>query len=163
MPLGAPETGEDGPAEPPRPEPAPPSRFDALVARYRRKADAEGDAPRTIPPAPEADEDKQVRTVSAAATGLSPADLAKRADAVTVPEFLTAAAAWIMLVEGRPRFGRRDVMDVFERIPGDHPRSLEARIKGFGKLVRGGALVLVDEGQFALEAGELKRYEALVG
>jgi hypothetical protein len=53
-------------------------------------------------------------------------------------------------------------MEVFETLPGSHPRTLEARIKGFGSLVRSGRLQLVDDGAFALAPRERARFRALV-
>lgn len=95
-----------------------------------------------------------------AASAIDAAELANRSEASSVPELLSAAAAWLTLVDKRSTFGRREVMDVFDTIPGEHPRTLEARIKGYGKLVRSGALVLVDDGRFALSQEERDRYRA---
>lgn len=116
----------------------------SVMARYReRSTDAtEADAP-------------QER--------ISPEELAERAGAETVPEMLCSSAAWLTLVEQRSNFGRREVMEVFDRIPGEHPRTLEARIKGFGKLVRSGSVVLVDDGRFALSSEEKARFRELIG
>ncbi len=75
---------------------------------------------------------------------------------------MAVAAAWLTLVEGKPRFTRREVMETFERLPGDHPRTLEDRIKGFGRLVRASTLILVDDGVFAMAQTERERYQALL-
>ena len=59
------------------------------------------------------------------------------------------------LFEYRHEVTRREVMEVFDTIPGDHPKTLEARIKGFGKLVRSGTLILIDDGVFAMAQNEM--------
>lgn len=145
-------------AEPPAAEPpaAASSRFEALVSRIRQPKEAEpsapppsGDGPGLAGPPP--------------GVVIDPAELADRAGASSVPELLTAAAAWLTLVDRRASFGRREVMEIFDQLPGDHPRTLEARIKGYGKLVRNGALVLVDDGKFALSQEERTRFRSLLG
>lgn len=214
------------------PEPAPQSRFESLVARYRRwrggaAAESEEDgtvvvpaptrtpeagpagapppprepavAAEPAPSAPHADAERSIFAGSPAAEAersifaappaedderslfaapepepepaaqdllpadASPAQIAARSGADGVADLLAVSAAWLTLVGGRPRFSRREVMEVFDQIPGDHPKSLEARIKGYGKLVRGGALVLVDDGLFALSQEEQDRYRSLLG
>ncbi|MEL6219278.1 MAG: hypothetical protein AAFR79_12570 [Pseudomonadota bacterium] len=100
---------------------------------------------------------------SAGGGGPDAAELAVRAGATAVPDLLAAAAAWLTLVDKRPTFGRREVMEVFDQMPGDHPRTLEARIKGYGKLVRNGALQLVDDGHFSLSEEERERFRNLIG
>ena len=87
------------------------------------------------------------------------AGFAAMIDAQTVPELLTASAAYLTIGQGRSRFTRREVMDVFDGLPGDQPRSLEARIKGFGRLVREGTLVLVEDGVFAMSQSARERFE----
>ena len=47
-------------------------------------------------------------------------------------------------------------------LPGEHPRTLEARIKGFGKLVRSGTLMLVEDGAFAMPPRERERFRELI-
>jgi hypothetical protein len=51
---------------------------------------------------------------------------------------------------------------VFETIPGDHPKTLEARIKGFGKAVRNGQLVAIGDGVFGLARTQLERFESVL-
>jgi hypothetical protein len=93
---------------------------------------------------------------------LSPVELAERAGSTEVTDLLAASAAWLTLAQGHTRFTRREVMEVFENLPGEHPRTLEARIKGFGQLVRSGTLVLADQGLFAISERELDRYRRLI-
>lgn len=141
------------------------SRFEALVARYRRdpgqseEAEPAGSA---MAPRPTMESPAGELNAPAASGGISPGDLAQSAGATTVPELLGAAAAWLSVIKGQNRFARRDVMAVFDEIPGDHARSLEARIKGYGKLVRNGVLVLVDDGMFALSEDERERFKDLL-
>ncbi|MEM9060131.1 MAG: hypothetical protein AAGD13_06675 [Pseudomonadota bacterium] len=92
----------------------------------------------------------------------SPDALATRAGCESVSDLLAASAAWLTLAKGKTRFSRREVMDVFETIPGDHPRTLEARIKGYGRLVRSGMLVLVDDGVFAMAQTERDRFQTIL-
>jgi hypothetical protein len=92
----------------------------------------------------------------------SAADLAERAGAGTVPELMVASAAWMVLTQGQTSFTRRDVLDVFETIPGDHENTPEARIKGFGKAVRNGQFVTQSDGIFGLARSELQRFQELL-
>ncbi|MEM6666876.1 MAG: hypothetical protein AAF638_10780, partial [Pseudomonadota bacterium] len=94
------------------------------------------------------------------AEGLSAADLAERSGASAVVDLLASSAAWLTLAQKKPRFTRREVMEVFDTLPGDHPRTLEARIKGFGKLVRSGTLILIDDGVFAMAQSAREKYQA---
>ena len=95
---------------------------------------------------------------------MSAAELAQRLQATSVPELLTAAAAWLTLVGEKPQFTRREMMTIFQALPGDHPRSMEARVKGYGSLVRSGTLVLVEDGVFRLARRDRKRiYDVLSG
>ena len=54
-------------------------------------------------------------------------------------------------------------MEIFDTIPGDHPRTLEARIKGYGRLVRGGDIRLVEDGLFAMSEEALERFRQHTG
>ncbi|MEM7189662.1 MAG: hypothetical protein AAF439_08630, partial [Pseudomonadota bacterium] len=89
---------------------------------------------------------------------ISAAELAQRASCESVADLLAASAAWLTLARKQPRFSRREVMEVFEQLPGDHQRTLEARIKGYGKLVRSGTLVLIDDGVFAMSQSDRDRF-----
>jgi hypothetical protein len=122
------------------------NRLAALITRYQSGAGA--------------GQEDEAR--HAAAAGISAAALAARAGATDVADLLAVSAAWLTLAGGRPRFSRREVMEVFEMLPGEHPRTLEARIKGFGKLVRSGTLMLVEDGAFAMPPRERERFRALI-
>ncbi len=107
-------------------------------------------------------EREAVAAQHAAEAGISAAELAERAGATEVADLLAVSAAWLTLAGGRAHVTRREVMEVFETLPGDHLRTLEARIKGFGKLVRSGVLVLVEDGAFAMPARERDRFRELI-
>lgn len=94
--------------------------------------------------------------------GYTAAGLAEAAGAKTVPELMVAAAAWMVLLRGQNHFTRPEVMAVFDEIPGDHDKSLPARIRGFGRAVRDGQIIAVDDSQFGLSNTEFDRYEALL-
>ena len=75
---------------------------------------------------------------------------------------IASAAAWLTLEQGKSRLTRREVMEVLEQIPSGGPRALADRIKGFGKLVRSGTLILVDDGVFAMAQNERERFQSLI-
>ena len=99
---------------------------------------------------------------AAAEEGYTAASLAEKAKADKVSELMVSAAAFMVLIRGQGRFTRRDVLDVFETIPGDHEKTLEAQIKGFGKAVRNGQLVMIEDGVFGLSRAELDRFQDLL-
>ncbi len=98
----------------------------------------------------------------AAEDGVTAAELADRAGAAEVADLLAVSAAWLTLAGGHSRFTRRQVMEIFETLPGEHQRTLEARIKGFGRLVRSGTLMAVEDGAFAMPAPERERFRELM-
>jgi hypothetical protein len=100
--------------------------------------------------------------VEEADEGYSAAGLAQTAGAETVAELMVSAAAWMVLLQGQTTFTRREVTDVFETIPGEHSKTLEARVKGFGKAVRNGQLIMVEDGVFGLSRTELERFQSLL-
>ncbi len=51
------------------------------------------------------------------------------------------------------------MISVFETIPGEHENSLQTRIKGFGKAVRDGQLVMIEDGVFGLSRTEMERFQ----
>ena len=116
-------------------------------------------APEPSPVANAPAEAAEVPAETTRADTSTPAYFVEVSSAETVPDLLAAAAAYLTLGEGRARFTRREVMDVFDALPGDQPRTLEARIKGFGRLVREGTLVLVEDGVFAMSHQARARFE----
>ncbi len=100
--------------------------------------------------------------VEEADEGYTAAGLAVTAGAETVADFIVCAAAWMVLLQGQTTFTRHDVIDVFETIPGEHSKTLEARIKGFGKAVRNGQLIMIEDGVYGLSRIELERFQLLL-
>ncbi len=94
--------------------------------------------------------------------GYTAAGLAKTAEAKTVSELMVSAAAWMVLIQGQTTFTRKEVVKVFKTIPGEHKKTLEAQIKGFGKAVRGNQLVMIEEGVFGLSRTEVERFQLLL-
>ena len=111
---------------------------------------------------PEAADGSDAAEAAPSLPQVSPQQIAQIVEAETVAEQLASAAAWLTLVEGQNRFTRREVMTVLETIPTDEPRELADRIKGFGKLVRSGVLVLIDDGVFAMAQGDRERFQVLI-
>ncbi|MEM7212008.1 MAG: hypothetical protein AAF479_08955 [Pseudomonadota bacterium] len=133
------------------------NRFQSLLKQVH------GNSMMGAPGEPEALEPEPQEPIPALSSGIDSAgDLAARAGSESVSDLLAASAAWLTLAEGKARFSRREVMDVFEKIEGDHPRTLEARIKGYGRLVRSGMLVLVDDGVFAMAQTERDRFKTIL-
>lgn len=154
------------------PDADPSGAFSRIVHQYRRDAETAKSAESaeaapfetgSWPRVPDPESAGKSTAQPAGGIAVTPAELARLDGAATVTDLLACAAAWLSIVKGQARFARRDVMAVFDEIPGEHPRSLEARIKGYGKLVRNGVLVLVDDGLFALSDEEQARYSRLLG
>jgi hypothetical protein len=100
--------------------------------------------------------------VEEAEEGYTAAGLAQTAGAETVADLMVSAAAWMVLIQGQTTFTRREVVAVFEAMPGEHSKTLEARVKGFGKAVRNSQLVMVEDGVFGLSRIELERFQRLL-
>jgi len=94
--------------------------------------------------------------------GYTAAGLAETAGAESVSDLMVSAAAWMVLIQGQTTFSRNQVVEVFEAMPGEHDKTLEARVKGFGKAVRNGQLVQVEDGIFGLSRTELERFQRLL-
>lgn len=89
-------------------------------------------------------------------------EVVKSAGAEQVPDLIAASAAWLDLARGQGSFTRKEVIAVFDGIPGEHPKSLEAKIKGFGRLVRNGQLVNAGTDRFRLSDEERTRFSRLI-
>ncbi len=87
---------------------------------------------------------------------MSPRRFAHLMGAGTLPELMEASAAYIMLIEGEASFTRNEIMGTVDRIGEDQSFTAEARIKSFGKLMRGGRLVRADDGRFVLSDSATK-------
>ncbi|NNU80250.1 hypothetical protein HMH01_07335 [Halovulum dunhuangense] len=75
---------------------------------------------------------------------------ARAAGAASLPEMMTAATGYLALVGGQPLVTRGQIMAAVQEIVGETPLSAEAKVKAFGKLMRSGDLVRLDDGQFML-------------
>jgi hypothetical protein len=65
-------------------------------------------------------------------------------------DLLEASAAYASIVDGMPRFSRAQVMSKIAKItPGD-AFSKEVGLRAFGKLLREGKILRVQDGQFAI-------------
>lgn len=100
--------------------------------------------------------------IEATDEGYTAAGLAKTAEAKSVADLMVSAAAWMVLIQGQTSFSRSDVVEVFETIPGEHLKTLEARVRGFGKAVRNGQLIMIEEGVFGLSRAEMERFQRML-
>jgi hypothetical protein len=89
---------------------------------------------------------------------MSAHELSWKANAHSGPEQVLCAAAWLTFVKRQPRFSRKEVFEVVDGIPSETPRNLEARIKGFGRLVREGEMLQLDPTTFAMGEEAMARY-----
>ena len=78
---------------------------------------------------------------------------ARPAGAETVAELMVGATAWMVLIKGQTTFTRRDVFTVFDTMPGNHSKSLEARLNGCGRAARAGQRLSVEHGDDDASAG----------
>ncbi len=85
---------------------------------------------------------------------------ARRLGASSLPDLMGAAAAFLVLVEGRETISRNDIMELVKDLAGDTPLTAEAKIKAFGKLVRSGDLVRSEGGQFVMSNDAIARMRA---
>ncbi len=81
----------------------------------------------------------------------------------TLPELLEASAAYVTLVSGRSTFSRRDIMTLLDEMCEPDEFTQEARIKSFGRLLRGGSILRTEDGHFAISDRALNSYEAKAG
>jgi hypothetical protein len=136
--LFAGATSEDV-AEEPEPQDEDPARGEALFGRTEDQ--------------PEVDESDE---------GYTAAGIAEAAGAKSVADLMVSSAAWMVLIQGQTTFTRSEVVAVFETIPGEHPKTAESRVKGFGKAVRNGQFVQVEEGVFGLSRIELENFQRML-
>jgi len=77
-------------------------------------------------------------------------EFADQIGAVNLQDMLEAAAAYTSIVEGRPRFSRAQVMSKLAKVSTADAFSKEAGLRSFGKLLREGKILRVQDGQFAI-------------
>ncbi|MEM8793458.1 MAG: hypothetical protein AAGE80_17695 [Pseudomonadota bacterium] len=158
---------ESEPLEPPRTDPEPePAIAESAVTPAAETTQPASPINIFAPPEPvssEADAPPEAQDEGAAAeTSLRIETLIDRAEASSTAEVLLASAAWLTLMERQTAFTRREVMTIFDQIDGAHDNSLEARIKGYGRLVRNGQLILVEDGMFSMSEEERERFADLI-
>ena len=119
-----------------------------LVLVSDQRVEEEDAVTQAEPLEPAADDDSIPATAYAEATSF--ADFAERIGANSLPEMLEAAAAYTSIVEGKPRFSRAQVMSKIARINLNESFSKEAGLRSFGKLLREGKILRVQDGQFAI-------------
>ena len=176
-PEPAPEpAAEDSPAPAPRPAataapaaPAPPPLI--LVSEQRiDEPDGTGEAPgqpgrevaqsegnlalkpEAMPLADAEPDSDEIQGIPADAfsEATSFSDFAERIGAFELTDLLEAAAAYTSIVEGRPRFSRAQVMSKVARLNHGDGYSKEAGLRSFGKLLREGKILRVQDGQFGI-------------
>ena len=94
---------------------------------------------------------------------LSLAIFASKVGAASLPELLEASAAYTTIVAGQTRFSRRSIMGMLDEMGTERKYSQEARIKSFGKLIRSGTILRVEDGQFAISRSAKFNYEMKIG
>jgi hypothetical protein len=128
---------------------------------HREVAESTGNLALKTAPAPETEAedhrdpdraDGEIRGIPADAfkDSTSFADFAERIGAADMVELLEAAAAYTSIVEGQSRFSRAQAMSKIAKIAPDDTFSKEAGLRAFGKLLREGKILRVQDGQFAI-------------
>ncbi|QHQ35004.1 hypothetical protein [Algicella marina] len=89
---------------------------------------------------------------------MSPRRYAHLMGASALPDLMETAAAYLMLIEGESAFSRNQIMQIVDKIGDDTKFSAEAKIKSFGKLMRGSRLTRADDGRFVLSAQAMQSF-----
>ncbi len=103
--------------------------------------------------APEAaDDEGEIQGIPADAfsDATSFADFAERIGAFDLTDLLEASAAYTSIVEGKSRFSRAQVMSKLAKLNTGDAYSKEAGLRSFGKLLREGKILRVQDGQFGI-------------
>ena len=77
-------------------------------------------------------------------------DFAERIGAFELQDLLEAAAAYTSIIEGKSRFSRAQVMSKIAKLDSNEVFSKEAGLRSFGRLLREGKILRVQDGQFAI-------------
>ena len=98
------------------------------------------------------DEDDSIQGLPADvfADATSFADFAERIGAFELTDLLEAAAAYTSIIEDKPRFSRAQVMSKIAKLNHGDSYSKEAGLRAFGKLLREGKILRVQDGQFGI-------------
>jgi hypothetical protein len=78
------------------------------------------------------------------------ADFAERIGAFELQDLLEASAAYTSIVEGKSRFSRAQIMSKIAKIDSNGAFTKEAGLRSFGRLLREGKILRVQDGQFAI-------------
>ena len=84
-------------------------------------------------------------------------DFAEKMGASELPDLLEAAAAYTAYVEGRPHFGRPQIMRQVAVFAGKDEFNREEGLRSFGQLLRQGKIIKVNRGKF--EIAETTRFK----
>ncbi len=103
-----------------------------------------------------------VAKAAAGAPAMSAQEFAKLAGAASLQELMEASAAYATLVGGKHKFTRSDLMEVMHELDKKNAYSHEALIKSFGKMLRTGVLLRVDDGLFAMSVNHRHPYETKI-
>jgi len=77
-------------------------------------------------------------------------DFAERIGAFELTDLLEASAAYTSIVEGKSRFSRAQVMSKLAKLNTGDAYTKEAGLRSFGKLLREGKILRVQDGQFGI-------------
>lgn len=78
------------------------------------------------------------------------ADFAEKMGATELPDLLEAAAAYTAYVEGRPHFGRPQIMRQVASFAGKDEFNREEGLRSFGQLLRQGKIIKLQRGKFEI-------------
>jgi hypothetical protein len=89
-------------------------------------------------------------------------NFARKVGAASLPELLEASAAYVTIVSGQPRFSRASILNMVDELSDERTYTQEARIKSFGKLLRNGSILRVEDGKFAISHSAKFNYEVKI-
>ncbi len=95
-------------------------------------------------------------------TGITLDNFARKVGAASLPELLEASAAYVTIVSGQPRFSRASILNMVDELSNERSYTQEARIKSFGKLLRNGSILRVEDGKFAISHSAKFNYEVKI-
>ncbi len=113
--------------------------------------------------APEKSQDDESDDEAAEITdGITLDNFARKVGAASLPELLEASAAYVTIVSGQPRFSRASILNMVDELSDERSYTQEARIKSFGKLLRNGSILRVEDGKFAISHSAKFNYEVKI-
>ncbi|MCB1366399.1 MAG: hypothetical protein KDK00_01420 [Rhodobacteraceae bacterium] len=120
--------------------------------------------PRVVPVEDDDDDEIQGIPSDAFSGAANFEDFVERVGVFEMTELLEAAAAYTSIVEGEDRFSRASVMSKIAMLNHGDGYSKEAGLRAFGKLLREGKILRVQDGQFAISKASrysvASRYES---